>query len=498
MKCRVILMVSLSLFPRLLAAQDADGTSVDVKSLVGEDWYGLYLNGQKAGFSVNAVSIEPDGSPGADRGPAAGVVSVTEDARFRIAMVGEPQDMRIYAKRVYARTGELIRIEQVVEDLGGAKKFDARVHGDKMTLVTTVGGQTKEQEFPKPKESLKDSLKQVELAGKNAKVGDELAFSVFEPMYEKEIDGVSRVDGVEDRVLAGVHTKVFKITSTLKGMGVDSITYVAEGGTTLEDHIAGIITMRLEPKEMAQDVDYSNDVIVSNAALVDKPIEDPRDRSSLHLRIKGPITKDVVFNDDRQQITLNDGAADFVGRRISLDGFPTAKLPIENGDVKEWLKPTLYVQSAEPKLIQKAKEIVGDEQDSFAISTKLCHWVHDNVRTTFSARLTNALEVLEHPEGDCTEHSILFIGLARAAGIPAREVAGLIYVTDSKPGFYFHQWAMVWVGKWIDVDPTFDQPLTDATHVKLAEGDLFEQAKLIPTIGKLHVEVIEGTKREKP
>src|SRR5690606_4996156 len=102
-----------------------------------------------------------------------------------------------------------------------------------------------------------------------------------------------------------------------------------------------------------------------------------------------------------------------------------------------------------------------------------------------SARLTNALEVLENLQGDCTEHSILFIALARAAGLPAREVAGLIYVEGDRPGFYFHQWATVWVGKWIDVDPTFDQPLADVTHIKLAEGDLLNQAKLIPIIGQI-------------
>jgi hypothetical protein len=54
----------------------------------------------------------------------------------------------------------------------------------------------------------------------------------------------------------------------------------------------------------------------------------------------------------------------------------------------------------------------------------------------------------------------------------------------------------VWVGKWIDVDPTFNQPLVDATHIKLAEGDLFEQAKLIPTIGQLRAEVGDGAERE--
>ena len=84
------------------------------------------------------------------------------------------------------------------------------------------------------------------------------------------------------------------------------------------------------------------------------------------------------------------------------------------------------------------------------------------------------------------------MGGERAAGLPAREVAGLIYMAGAPPGCYFHQWAKVWVGRWIDVDPTFNQPFADATHIKLAEGDLFEQARLIPIIGRIQVEVLDA------
>ena len=32
----------------------------------------------------------------------------------------------------------------------------------------------------------------------------------------------------------------------------------------------------------------------------------------------------------------------------------------------------------------------------------------------------------------------------------------------------------------------------DTTHIKLAEGDLFEQARLIPIIGRIQVEVLDA------
>ncbi|OQB95532.1 MAG: Transglutaminase-like superfamily protein [Candidatus Hydrogenedentes bacterium ADurb.Bin101] len=120
------------------------------------------------------------------------------------------------------------------------------------------------------------------------------------------------------------------------------------------------------------------------------------------------------------------------------------------------------------------------------------------MHNVFSARLSNSLEVLESLEGDCTEHSVLFIGLARAVGLPAREVAGLIYVEGSQPGFYFHQWATVWLGEWVDVDPTFNQLPVDVTHIKLSEGDWFRQAKILPLIGRMKIKVLTDLPEKKP
>ena len=471
---RVILMVTLSLFPRLLVAQD-----LNLEPLLGDNWYGVYLNGQKAGYAMESLQKDSQGA-----------ILHIEDARFQVNMSGVKQDIHIFSRRTYAPEGGLVSIESKVTEHAGQSEFNAHVEGDGLVLISTVGGNTREQRLPKPQESLADAVKHARWVRGKPQVGDMLNFTTFEPMYQREISGVSHIVAIEERVLDGIPSKVYKIKTSMDLIGIDSISYVAENGTKLEDNIAGNITMRIEPEVRAKDVDYKNDVIVSNAAMIDKPIEKPRDRASIHLRLHGPLGPDHLFNDDRQSIAAAGDAFDFHATRIRMDGFATAKLPIQDEQLLRWTKPTVFVQSDDPKLIAKAKEIVGDETDSMAISRKLCAWVNENMRSTFSARLTNALEVLSSMEGDCTEHSILFIGLARAIGLPAQEVAGLIYVAGGQPGFYFHQWAKVWVGKWIEVDPTFDQALADVTHIKLAEGDLLKQAKLIPIIGNLKIEVL--------
>lgn len=477
---KALIMVMVFVFPRLLVAQD-----FDVQSLAGESWYGLYLNGQKAGYAFNAIEIEDNGD-----------VVLTEDAQFKMSMAAMPQDMHIRSVRVYGEDGALKSIDSKVTDPTATNTFHAVVEGDKLLLHKNVGGKESTSEFPAPRESLKDAVKHAQWVAGNPQVGDALSFTVFEPLYAQEVDGMSHITAVEERFLDGVPTRVYVIKTSMDLLGLDSMSHVTAEGVTLEDQVAGIMTMRLEPEAVAKDVDYSNDVIVSNAAMVSASIEAPRTRDTLRLKLWGPLKSHHLFNDERQFIESAGEHFNFVSHKIDLDGFESARIPITDEEIVKWTEPTVFIQSDEPALVAKAREIVGDTEDTFEITRKLCRWVHDNMKSTFSARLTNALEVLNSLEGDCTEHSVLFIGLARAVGLPAREVAGLIYI-DDPPGFYFHQWAKVWVGKWIDVDPTFNQPLADVTHIKLAEGDLFKQAKLIPIIGRLKIEVV-GNMVERP
>jgi hypothetical protein len=473
---KVLVMISVTLAARLVVAQEPN-----IDSLMGEDWYGLYMNGQKCGWAMSRLSRSDTGE-----------VIALDDAQYQLSMFGAKQELRTRSERTYAMDGRLVRIESRVDDPASTKRYTLETNKGGAVLRTMIGDVAEETPIPLPKESLADYVKNARLTGTEAKVGDTLTVSAFDPMLENETEVTSTIVAIEERTFEGVPTKVFKVKSLIHSLGLESVAYIDESGTLLEDIVAGIITMRLEPKEVAQDVDYSNDVIVSNAALVETPIKNPRGRSRLRMRMEGPLTGDHIFNDERQQITPDNGAFVFEATRTVMDDYEAARLPITEPTVIEWIKPTLYVQSDDPALIAKSKEIVGDETDAAKISEKLCYWVKDNVRTVYSAQLTNAVEVLKRLEGDCTEHSILFIGLARAAGLPAREVAGLIYTDTGGPaGFYFHQWAKVWVGKWIDVDPTFNQPTADVTHIKLSEGDLLEQSRLIPVIGQIKVAPIE-------
>lgn len=469
-----LLMTSL-----ILGAGLAFGESVDITPFLGETWYGVYFNGAKIGYVEKSVGRNDSGQ-----------TEVVEDAHFRVSMSGAKQAMRMYSKRIYDAKGALLRIDMEMNDPAQSSVFVAVVEGDSLVMKSVLGGATREDVFPRPNETLQDSLRHALWARRGPQVGDVVNFSTFEPMYQKEVSGISRIVKIEERVFNGVLTKVYEIQSVLDLMDIESTTYVTGDGVTVEDVISSVFTTRLEPEDAAKDVDYSVDTMVSNAVLLEKPIDNPRHREWLHLLLTGPLRESHLFNDRRQTMTLENEQVDFYSVKTDLAPLPIPTLPVTEESVQHYVKPSAYVQSDDPKLIEKARDIVGDETDALKAAQKLCDWVNKNMRNVFSARLSNALEALESLEGDCTEHTVLFVGLARAIGLPAREVAGLIYVEGNPPGFYFHQWASVWLGDWIDVDPAFNQLPVDVTHIRLAEGDLFRQAKILPLIGRLGIKVL--------
>ncbi len=82
--------------------------------------------------------------------------------------------------------------------------------------------------------------------------------------------------------------------------------------------------------------------------------------------------------------------------------------------------------------------------------------------------------------------------LARAAGIPARPVHGLVFAAygDAVPALYWHAWAEVRVaGSWIPLDPTFGQPVADATHIALGGGTRVDTVGLLGALKVVAVDV---------
>jgi Transglutaminase-like superfamily len=80
---------------------------------------------------------------------------------------------------------------------------------------------------------------------------------------------------------------------------------------------------------------------------------------------------------------------------------------------------------------------------------------------------------------------VLYVALARAVGLPARPVAGLL---EAGGRFYYHAWPEVYLGRWVPVDPLLDQFPADAAHLRFIVGGLARGAQLMRFVGQLKLE----------
>ncbi len=176
--------------------------------------------------------------------------------------------------------------------------------------------------------------------------------------------------------------------------------------------------------------------------------------------------------------------------------FPSLK---KKSGVEEFLKANHYIQSESEKMKNLAKSLIGEDDNVWNAVCRLRDWVSKNItKRNYNVGYATSLEVLELREGDCTEHSVLFTALARAAGIPSRVVLGMTYVNlKTGPVFAFHQWSQVWVGRWIAVDPALNQNIADATHIVFMESSFNDRRSpgnigisLLKLLGNIKIQIL--------
>jgi transglutaminase-like putative cysteine protease len=169
--------------------------------------------------------------------------------------------------------------------------------------------------------------------------------------------------------------------------------------------------------------------------------------------------------------------------------------PLTAEQIKRFTRTTPRLQCDQKPVADLAWTIVGKETDPLKKARLIERWVYKELKKSYSDNADTALEILDHKAGDCTEHSLLFVALARAVGVPAREVGGLAFVKGDKPMFGWHAWAEVHDGhQWVSIDPTWNEVYVDATHIKLSEGP--RDLGWANVAGKLKIKVLSVKMRK--
>ncbi len=117
-----------------------------------------------------------------------------------------------------------------------------------------------------------------------------------------------------------------------------------------------------------------------------------------------------------------------------------------------WLRPEKEIQVDAPE-IAAALARIGADRGTVLERLRRIHDLASGLKQRPFKGTTDALTALRLGEASCNGKSRLFVALARAAGIPARLVGGLILETGTKRTS--HQWVEAYVaGHWVPFCPT--------------------------------------------
>jgi transglutaminase-like putative cysteine protease len=207
----------------------------------------------------------------------------------------------------------------------------------------------------------------------------------------------------------------------------------------------------------------------------------------LKVKIQGISTQNVKLQGGRQ--TFKEQVLTVQKERLSnlaLELKPENMATLE----KIFLKPGPFIQSDHPKIRALAQKILKDAPDAgpLAQAEMLMNWVHTHIEKRPVLSLPDALSTLKNRVGDCNEHAVLLAALGRAAGIPTRIEAGLVYL---KGRFYYHAWNLMYLGQWVTADSLFGQLPADVSHLRFTTGSPKQQLDLMGVIGKIRLTVIQ-------
>lgn len=262
-------------------------------------------------------------------------------------------------------------------------------------------------------------------------------------------------------------------------------------GFSMEKTEYELVRQATEDSRLASSSPIDDDVILSTAVQSNVDFADVTIHDEIRFRLTGVDLEGFQLDGGRQ--TLRGDT--LIIRRESWDDLdPDYRLPYPFMDLREALEPEPLIQSDDERIIRRAREITGRRtqwaQHPKDVARQLTTSVYNMLEKDITFSVPNAVQVLETLQGDCNEHTVLYVAMARALGLPARTAVGLVYVNGA---FFYHAWPEVWLDEWVAVDPTFGQYPADASHIRFVIGGLAQQVEIVRLIGNLDIEVLDVT-----
>ncbi len=439
-----------------------------------QQWMEIFLHEKKIGYSQSRIQ------------PLEGGYIVHEVLFMQLNLLGRPSLIR---SETHALVDQGFRLRNFSFSIqSGATSF--AVNGevkDDWLIIRRKGSPERKLRLREPLyigSSLNYLFKSQPLA-----VGKTFRIPFFDPSTLARRIMVIRVTGRETIRIHDIPYRAYRLETTVMGQHLSF--WIDEQGDVLKEYgLMGMMLVRSNPAQATTGISPDGGEDFYELASLQSDRRLPRPRKLKHLKVQLAGIDRTQFDTSALSGSRQEYHQEVLEiRSETLPRHGSYSLPYEDrsSSIGTYLKPEINIETDDPAIQKKALEIAGQEHDPVAVARRLMTWVYVKVDKRPVMSVPSAREVLKTRVGDCNEHAVLLTAFLRAAGIPARVCAGLVYARGK---FYYHAWTEGYVGQWISMDATLNQMPADATHIALVRGNLEKQTAIIALMGKLKIKVL--------
>ncbi len=474
----------------LEAAAPKQASRQELEKLAGEHWYRVEVLGQPSGWMYSHTWVEdgPDGKPR--------VVSVNR-LEFKLVLNGVPLEASSEVTTVTDSALRPVKVTMVSNEMGREKVVRAEVAGEALHVKVEAGGKSFERDIPLPQDWGSELDFALRASSGRLKPGEKFTVSIFDPQLVDFERHHITVGDWQQMEIGGQERRVIVLHDETEKLKLKSRTYVDAEGVMWRQEVPGMLEMVMEKVSEDEAKKVGRPLSLTNRVEVDKKLPRPEKLSRLVLIASVAGSDAPPFaSTDRQRLTkIGDSRW-----RVEMTGQVAPQKiqpmpPRVPDELREFLAGTSLAQKDDERIKAKAADIVRGSKDAWQAARAIVQWVYKNMRKVESEpRPVSAAEIFDAMRGDCTEHATLAGALARAAGLPSKLCVGLAYTGGA---FYYHAWVKIWVGEWVEMDPTWGEDTVDPSHLLVGDGN-FDELSLAKvslatarTIGRLKMKVVQ-------
>ena len=501
----------------LVASARADETAKSTRpietpaeGLIEEGWFIVEMQGQHCGHMHMTMRRIGD--------------RIESKSIMSIEMARADTKLKIGIEQEYRETlaGDALGFRQV-QTLGEMPSIvSGTIKNGRLKFVEEQAGAKHEKEYPWDAGAKFAWGQLLEQRKHGLAPGTEYTLKTYDPSIRPDgaVETAIKVIGKREIDVLGVKQKLTHVTATLKlggatGAAATALPLELVSDSWLDDDADPVVTnidigpiklsVYKSTREKAMATGAPAEMFLQTFVKAKGSIADGAKRVKYRLRLP-PDSKmklpDLPDTDMQTFKRISDTEATLDVKRTDWKALKASK---ETGIAQpEYLKASAMVDINNRRIKRLATRAASKNAPPIENADGLRKFVTDYINDkSLGVGFATATEVAKNRRGDCTEHGVLLAALARAVGIPARGVSGLIEIPAhfgvKGLQFGYHMWTQVYInGKWVDLDAAMRQTDCAPTHIAISllplndEGIIDSVRSLLPLMGRLEIEILES------